>query len=393
MNKKLIALALAALPAAAMADVTMYGIMKIGVENSSWDYGTGSHSQNKIDDYGSRLGFKGTEDLGDGLKAIWQVEAGIRLDGDQETTGKGTSFVTRDSFVGLDFGDFGKVRLGRLSTELNDPLSIIDFWEYDVGANGLGVFTRTGDRLNNAIRYDSADWYGFNFNAIYGAYEKKGTQPISAGSDIYKNGYVSGLGLNYQNSGFFASYGYEYRSDDFERTDSDGSFTGKYGSGYVHRVELGYNANNLFVGLGYQQTRLGGAPWSFGQDLYADVNLNNPAEAAMQEYFDKGGFKTKELAFSVGYTIGAFTPKFSYAHGWNVKLDGGARLEDGNGNEISSGYNQYVVGVDYALSKRTIAGLAWGYTKYDEAFGWNDDRTEHRDVKQSTIGLSLIHKF
>ena len=77
MNKKLIALALAALPAAAMADVTMYGIMKIGVENTSADFGNKyDHSQNRIDDYGSRIGFKGTEDLGDGLKAIWQVEQG-----------------------------------------------------------------------------------------------------------------------------------------------------------------------------------------------------------------------------------------------------------------------------------------------------------------------------
>lgn len=376
MNKKLIALALAALPAAAMADVTLYGIMKAGIENTSIDWGTGSHSQNRIDDYGSRIGFKGTEDLGDGLKAIWQVEAGVRLDGDQDTKGSGSTFVTRDSFVGLDMGDYGKVRVGRLSTQLNDPWSIVDFWEYDSGANGLGIFTRTGDRLNNAIRYDSADWYGFNFNLIYGTYEEKGKNRIG---DNYENAYVGGLGLNYQNSGFFIGYGFEYRADDYYNGDS-----GKYSNGYVHRVEAGYNANNLFVGLGYQNTRMGGSnPWDYGEFGTASFGYVDPATGL---FTPLAGTKTQELAFSIGYTIGAFTPKFSYAHGWDVKdAVSGDKLDN-------TDYNQYVVGVDYALSKRTIAGLAWGYTEYGKAFGANEDGDPEK-VKQSTIGLSLIHKF
>lgn len=384
MNKKLIALALAALPAAAMADVTLYGIMKAGIENTSWDYGSGSHSQNRIDDYGSRIGFKGTEDLGDGLKAIWQVEAGVRLDGDQNTTGSGSTFVTRDSFVGFDMGDYGTVRIGRLSTQLNDPLSIVDFWEYDEGANGLGIFTRTGDRLNNAIRYDSADWAGFNFNLIYGTYEKKGSEYL-AGTNVARNGYVGGVGLNYQNSGFFASYGFEYRSDDYQKTDGDGVFQDRFGDGYVHRLEVGYNANNLFVGLGYQQTRMGGSPWGTMNGLWENSNGDDLLEGV--------GFKTQEIAFSVGYTIGAFTPKFTYAHGWDVKLDGGAKpFRDINGDELDSGYNQYIVGVDYALSKRTIAGLAYGYTEFEEGWGI-DNNGNAAKVKQQTIGLSLIHKF
>lgn len=409
MNKKLIALALAALPAVAMADVTMYGIMKLGVENTSWKMGKGGdrHSQNRIDDYGSRIGVKGSEDLGDGLKAIWQVESAVRLDGDQDVTGEGSTFKTRDSFVGLDFGDFGKIRFGRLSTQLNDPLSIVDIWEYDTGANGLNVFTRTGIRLNNAVRYDSPDWAGFNFNLIYGTYEKKGSDPASShvawtgvekGNGVaYRNGYVGGVGLNYQNSGFFVSYGYEYHSDNFATRNGSqdpawgwtGDERAKWSNGYVHRVELGYNANNLFLGLGYQQTKLGGG-WA----------LEDSQNNKILEYVgDYQGVKTQEIAFSAAYTIGQFTPKFSYAHGWDMKS-----ADNGNGKLKNTKYDQFVVGVDYALSKRTIAGLAWGQLKmgrggqyeYDYTDIWGNDHdsfSSNGKATQRTIGLSLLHKF
>ncbi|WP_193378667.1 porin, partial [Snodgrassella communis] len=81
MKKNLIALALTTLPVAAMAEVVLYGQMKAGYEVSSTKTGGDSRGsyQNGIADYGSRIGFKGAEDLGNGLKAIWQVESAIHL--------------------------------------------------------------------------------------------------------------------------------------------------------------------------------------------------------------------------------------------------------------------------------------------------------------------------
>ena len=106
MKKTLIALALTALPVAAMADVVLYGQIKGGVgvtgganvTSTEWDKNTvngGSttahyKSQDKsgtitqMEDYGSRIGFKGEEDLGNGLKAIWQVEQRVSLAGAQD---------------------------------------------------------------------------------------------------------------------------------------------------------------------------------------------------------------------------------------------------------------------------------------------------------------------
>ena len=79
MKKSLIALTLAALPVAAMADVTLYGQVKAGVEISKVKEGkTTSKTATEIADYGSRIGFKGHEHLGSNLltvnlSSVWKV--------------------------------------------------------------------------------------------------------------------------------------------------------------------------------------------------------------------------------------------------------------------------------------------------------------------------------
>lgn len=330
MNKKLIALAVAAaaIPTLSLADVVIYGKIKAGVENTKVGEAA---SDNKVEDYGSRIGFKGTEDLGNGLKALWQVESKIAVD-----SGEGTSFGTRQSFLGME-GSFGKVRLGYIDNSLND-LGLIDLWEYNSDAQGLSLFTRTGVRLANSVRYDSPDFGGVNFNVGHGVDETRSTHTV-ANQRVNQN--VTYAGINYNANGIFASYAYQRNADQY-----DGDKTGQ-----VHRVEAGYDANNLFVGLGYQQTK-----GNFG-------------------WLDTDEVKTREAALTVGYTMGAFTPKFSLAKGWNMKEIGGDTIDN-------SDYKQYVVGVDYAFSKRTVGQLSYGKLNFD---GKDDD--------VRTVGFNVVHSF
>jgi predicted porin len=110
---KLVAVLLAAAPLLSHADVTVYGSIRGGVNV----YKTAKTNQTitGVDDYSSRIGFKGNEDLGNGLKAIWQVESGFALDGTGKATGTSSgTFANRMSFVGLE-GGFGKIRLGYLT--------------------------------------------------------------------------------------------------------------------------------------------------------------------------------------------------------------------------------------------------------------------------------------
>lgn len=353
--KKLIALAVAALPMAAMADVTLYGNIEASIENGkSLAYSGGAKkSTTRIDDTGSLIGFKGSENLGNGLKAIWQVEQGLNIDG---TTGADSgngygntwatrdgynnTWATRDSFVGLT-GNFGTVRLGKLSTYLNSDMEKFNAWIYGAGVNGATWTTANtlDGRLNNAIRYDSPNLNGFKFTAAYGFDE---TRTVVKGNRSNKA--VWNLGAGYENAGYYVDAGYVAYQD----TDATGSKDSNY-----WRLEGGYNANNLLVALAYGQSK-----------LYAGA-----ADAT----------KDKEAALTVGYTIGALTPKFTYARVWDSKI---------NGTKIDDGISQYVVGVDYSLSKRTTAYTSFGYVKHDSSIVAGSD-----DRKERTLAVGVQHKF
>jgi predicted porin len=325
MNKKLIALALAALPVAAMADVTIYGTIKGGFENVK-EGDTGAVSN--VTDLGSRIGFKGQEDLGNGLKAIWQVENGFGIDGQTRTGSRSGTFANRQSFIGMT-GNFGTVRLGNLSNYGDSDMEIINLWENDAAALGLSQFTVVDGRNKNSIRYDSPVFAGFDFTYLHSFDETAG---------VSKD--LNNVGLGYSNGPVTAKYNFQTQKDlsDDKRNKH-------------HRVEATYSLGNLLLGAGYS---------------------NNTTYDASDDKF-----RQHDAAVTVAYSIGAFTPKFSYDHGWDVKE---------NGDNISeSGYNQFIVGVDYALSKRTTAGLSYGKINAEKNNDYYGD--------QRAVGLQLLHKF
>src|SRR6266705_2742238 len=127
MNKKLMALAVAGafgVPAAAVAQVEIYGRANVFVDSYQATGATAANSdfksRTRVNDQGSRLGFRGREDLGGGLRAVYQIESGVNLDtGSNQTSVNGgptnsstATLATRDSFVGLE-GGWGRVLLGR----------------------------------------------------------------------------------------------------------------------------------------------------------------------------------------------------------------------------------------------------------------------------------------
>lgn len=361
MNKKLIALALtAALPVTAMADVTIYGAIKGAFEN---DKIKGHTSLNRVEDYGSRIGFKGSEDIGNGLKAIWQVESGVSLDGTSNSGDNSTGWGTRQSYIGLD-GNFGAVLLGHLDGQLKNHQEF-DPWEYGYGVNGLNTFTRMDVRVKNAIAYQSPSFYGFDVLLAYSTAvlgpENRGNRGIASGFVKNQDTYASQVGLNYKHdSGWFANYGFQNIGN--SRVNNDGDFK----NSYQHRISGGYNANNLLVVLAYQQLK----------GLGADYTENF------------GNLKSKEAALTAAYSFGAITPKFTYAKGWDLK---GAN--SGNSKLENTGYDQFIVGVDYALSKRTVAGISYGYQKFDNGIYTLNSNGDRERYKQQTMAVNLVHSF
>lgn len=223
MQKKLIALAIAGLAstaAFAQSNVQIYGSIDMGVSHRG-DSRTGASSQTAIDSGisdGNRLGFKGSEDLGNGLKAVFTLETGFLSDtgnydgftGDAD--GTAANLFTRLAYVGLSSDSLGTVIAGRLLTPQYSFLTSIDpFGEGTVGTylnvagnDVLGV--TVVPRVSNAVAYVSPSFSGFNVTAAF-SNEAFGQEEISgAGKDAnnrvyavlprYTNGPID-IGLNY----------------------------------------------------------------------------------------------------------------------------------------------------------------------------------------------------
>ena len=168
MNKKLIALAVAGAmtgPAiAAAADVEIYGKARVsfGVVGNDNDADDTSDSEINVSSHSSRLGFKGSEDLGNGLTAVYQIEGEVDLD-DKEKT----DITSRNSFVGLA-GGFGTVLLGRHDTPYKIATTKMDLFKDTHGDyTGAGVDGTHDARLNNVLAYISPDMGGFTFAGAY----------------------------------------------------------------------------------------------------------------------------------------------------------------------------------------------------------------------------------
>lgn len=210
MKKSLIALAVLASSGAAMAQssVTLFGVVDTGVtyvngENNWSGLTSGNNST-------SRLGFRGVEDLGGGLKAQFWLEAGINTDSGDGASGKESS----NTNTGLEFkrrstvsllGNFGEVRLGRSTTAAYDAVSRYDvFGTVGVAQSRVWGQSQNQIRINNMLGFYSADFSGFKFAVNYGFGEQSSTRDGSyvGGSVTYDNGPLSlGLSAERHNSG------------------------------------------------------------------------------------------------------------------------------------------------------------------------------------------------
>ena len=322
MKKSLIALAVLAASGAAMAQssVTLYGVADAGVTYlNGADNWSGVTSGNNLT---SRLGFRGTEDLGGGLKANFVLEGGFNLDaGDGKSGGAtGTGFeFKRRSTVGLS-GGFGEVRMGRELTAAFNATARYDvfgsvgigqsrLWAdggvVDASANATAV--TTNQRISNALTYVSPDFSGFKVGVNYGFGETTNGNSDSSymGAGLmYDNGPLSlGLGLERLNNGV----------NSVATSDIDAwSLGGSYDFG-VAKLLAGYRESTV----------------------------------------DRAAVENKRSGYYVAATapVGAGTVRVSYN-----------RYENELGN-VTGKADQFAIGYVYGLSKRTSVYGTYAYLK------------------------------
>jgi len=283
MNKKLIAVAVAGacIAPAAMAQtanpVTLYGRVYVAFESVEASGGSAASipRRNRVEDRNSLLGVRGSEDLGGGLKAIFQLETQFKADQND------TTFANRNSFAGLQ-GGWGTVIAGRHDSPMKTTQTSVDPW----GDNELGDITsaalRQGGfsvRFQNNIQYWTPNWSGLTIRAMYAANE---------GRTATVNPSAYGASLAYAAGPLYIAYAYEKHESAIisggnltgtAGVDEDGNaiaasyrfgpvkLDGQYGvykrtgTSKQKSYQLGlewYVGNNVFLGS-YSQSKDGGA--------------------------------------------------------------------------------------------------------------------------------------
>lgn len=343
MKKSLIALAAVAASGAAMAQssVTLYGVVDTSVA-----YVKGNESVSGLLNSGaatSRLGFRGVEDLGNGLKAEFVLEG--QVDPDDGTAG-GFNFK-RQSTVGLA-GEFGQVRLGRALTASYNAVS-----RYDVfGTVGLGSTLAWGEkyqnRSNNMISYISPKFAGFGVGIDYGFGEQEKNKT---------NRYM-GIGATYDNGPLSLGLGYDKQNNALGELPNEDLKTWQLGGSYDFAV---VKLAAFYKETKYTQISTNGSDklktWNLG--VSAPVGAAGVVKASYNNY-KWSDSSEKAQQFSLGYVHNlskrtALYGTYAYLknkNGADLNLNGVGASKFGNGQVglSSSGKQQGIqVGVRHAF--------------------------------------------
>jgi predicted porin len=171
MKKSLILLAmLAASPVfAQQSAITVYGVLDASIANQKNGNPGAATRLDSSNQSGSRVGFKGTEDLGGGLKANFVLEAGYAIDDGNSAQG---ALFGRQASIGLS-NSWGAVHLGRQKAPMYDVMDKLDPFKIGLTGDANRLFKTTA-RVNNALTYFTPQLNGFSGNFLYAPGEAPG---------------------------------------------------------------------------------------------------------------------------------------------------------------------------------------------------------------------------
>lgn len=200
--KKQLSVAIAGLmlaPAFVQADPTLYGkanvsyaSTKLEIDLPETNLTFDDESVEELESNASRIGVKGSEEIGEGLKAIYQAEFEIYID---DGSNDDKTFKQRNIFVGIE-GGFGTVIAGYFDTPLKAAQKKVDLFN-DLYGDIKHVVSVSENRESNSIMYSTPDLNGFRLNADL----------ISSEEDEVSNG--TSFSVTYDNDGFYGAIAYD----------------------------------------------------------------------------------------------------------------------------------------------------------------------------------------
>jgi len=399
MKKTLLAAALVtgfAGVAHAETSVTLYGLVDAGIGYSQTKVTQGDAFTKTRDiglingvKNGNRWGLKGTEDLGNGTSAIFQLESGFDLGNGRSS--QGGRLFGRKAIVGLTGESWGTLTLGRQYNVADDFISPIDPFGTGFGQAGVtgGAFGDSPSaRMDNSIKYMTPDFAGFKAAIGYAGKNTKTTGDDGFGNDYEERDTSNWItaGLAYDNGPIAVGLSYDRFRTDVRGTDGDFKGTthmwnlfGAYDFEVV-KLHLGYGqirgsvANDVVANAGVGSVGLNSALADFTSGMRLNDNLN---------YTQTNGYRQQSWMVGLSAPVGD-DGKVLFSYQGNTSKNTGEAF-DGVKGKLSV----FSLGYVHNLSKRTslyaIASYGSGKLKFDNA--------ENVKLKSTLVGVGMQHRF
>ena len=364
----------------AQSSVTLYGLIDQGVNYTSNAQGHSAYQMKSGDAYGSRWGVKGSEDLGGGYRAIFQLENGFNAA--NGALGQGSREFGRQAYVGISSDRYGTLTLGRQYDPTVDgngfgAIAAGGSWAGDIGAHPYDNDNADWDfRVNNAVKYVSPTYRGFTAEGMYAFSNQAG--------GFSNNSLYAGT-LNYQNGGLTVAASYL-------KMNHPGA--GTSGAVVGDTLFAGSSEQNYGVGVSYKfsKTLLG--------FVYSHVDVYNPT---FNSYFvsnagPAGGswnsWKFDNFEINDQYF---FRPNFWLGTAYTFT---DARLASTVGS-FNPKWHQVTMTLNYDLSKRTAVYVQGAYqhvvsahTGTDFDFATNVAAAGlSSSENQMVYRVAMIHRF
>jgi len=414
MKKSLFAIAAATAftgAAQAQSSVTVYGILDVGYIGSSQrnpgstnsNLGRTANGLGNSAETTSRLGFRGTEDLGGGMRSFFTVEIGLTpmlpgmsgtstgIDGTQATSNGGGSVIdNRQSFVGLGQKGLGQVALGRQYTPVFNAGAATSVGQYNnvtgdvlyIGANGPNAAQATGlarnlqytNRASNSITFQTDSFSGLRLAGMY-ALNATNTSMTSGtvGGNVNWSGW--GLGADYTWNKLYVNAAYQSFKTNYTNqvTAADLTLAGVAGATATGGASL-EGSLGACSAASVSATGLSSSVSCTAAALYAASQITDNQMIASASYdfgilkafagwtarknTNNGAVVFERSAQQVGVR-GYFTPKIE---GW-ASAGNGTYKGAAGATQPQVAFTGYQLGSNYYLSKRTNLYAIFGFTQ------------------------------
>jgi len=356
MKKTLISLAVLAAAttgvAHAQSSVTIYGTVDAGFVS---ERGGVNGNVNKLDSgiaSASRIGFKGTEDLGSGLSALFLLESGFNVDNGKQDVDN--TLFNRQAYVGLSSKTTGTLTLGRQYTPIYNTLSkVADPFAAGYAGSAKNLFPNN-TRTSNTVLYTSPSYNGFDGDVAY---------TFGENAESNKIGRKFGASVGYANGPLNARVAYNNTSNDTAAIEQGSGRNWLAAANYDFAVAKAYVAYGVNKGLN-------------------SAVRNNSDRFAYSTTIASAAPSTDSTTALIGATVplGQGTMMASYIHV--------------NDKDVANAdANQFAIGYSYALSKRTSTYASYAKISNKNNAGFTVGNNSNAGTGDKAFNVGVRHSF